>query len=350
MARVRAIVGAVMTSALVVACNLLSGVGDLEITTGDASAPDSGRVDSSSTDAQLADAKVDIDTGPPPTCPSAGHSCTKAPPSGWDGPFLVYIGDASSAPACPTEIPASEDGSIGDPTGAFECECKCGGVANAKCTAFLDEFNGTGCVDPPAGREDLASCRAPGSEASFRASVDLTNKGACPASAAFKSKADPVFDRMVRFCKRPTAFASDGCTGGDLCVPDGVAPFNVKTCIANADATQACPAPWTDAHRFFNAVNDTRACNTGSCTCDDPTGTACTGGKLKAYGTSTTCQGPGPQYAIPLAICINVGAGSSQKIETAPTPTGGSCNPHGEPDPDGQVAGAGGGVVCCAPQ
>jgi hypothetical protein len=261
---------------------------------------------------------------------------------------LIFVGAQKDAPACPTELPESADIPAGNVTGAFECQCACGAVTGAKCTAVLDEYNGSGCPEPPVGHENLAGCRTPGGDNSFRASVSVTTIGSCAASGAFKSKADPAFDTTVRVCARPTPFVADGCASDELCVPDGVAPMRAHSCIANDDETQPCPAPWTFAQRVYDDAADTRACNVGSCTCDDPTGTTCTG-KMKNFIAATTCQGPGPSLDLPVTTCVNASANTSQRVEAAPVPSGGSCNAHGAPESAGGVAGAGGGIVCCVP-
>lgn len=355
--RVRWLVGASMASLLVVACNLLTGASDLEIVDGDAStAPSKDAGSTIDATINLGDgaspidaAPPPMDAGPPPACPSTGHSCAKAPPAGWDGPFMVYIGTQDAAPACPSEMPDHDDAPMGNPKGDFSCECQCGSVTGAACKAFLDEFDGTACADPQVGREDLSSCHTPGAAGgSFRASVELT-KGSCAPAGGFKTKADPTFAAMMRLCHRSTAFLATGCGADELCVPDGATPFKTKLCIANADWTQGCPAGWSDANRVYDGVDDTRACNTGSCACEDPTGQSCVGGRLKNHTQSTTCNGPGPGYNIPLATCVVASPGSSQNLDTPPSVNGGSCAAHGEATAAGSVSGKGGGIVCCAP-
>jgi hypothetical protein len=335
-----ATIGATLASVLVVACNMLTGADKLEVSA-DAIGADAGPN-------HVSDAKAILDAGPPPTCPSAGHSCVKAPPAGWDGPFLEYVGVQQGAPPCPSEMPEIDDGMVGVLTGDFTCECKCGAVTGAKCTAFLDEFNGGGCVDPAVGREDLSGCRTPGGNNSFKASLDVTDKGSCAATGAFKTKAAATFDSIARLCRRPTPFVSSGCGGDELCVPDSAAPFKVQSCIASNDVNAECPAPWTNPHRVYGDVADTRACNPGTCACDEPDGITCTA-RMKKYNFSTTCQGQGTSLDLPVTTCVAAGAGTSQKLTDGPAASGGACNAHGEPEPAGGVAGAGGRTVCCLP-
>jgi hypothetical protein len=333
-----ALVGATLASILVGACNMLTGVDELELSA-DGIADDAGT---------SSDAKAILDAGPPPTCPSSGHRCAKAPPAGWDGPFLEYVGAVQGAPPCPRELPEIDDGLVGVLTGDFTCACACGAVTGAKCTAFIDEWNGPGCVDPQAGREDLSACRTRAGDNSFRASLGVTDKGSCAASGTFKTKAEAKFDSVARLCRRPTPFVSSGCGGDELCVPDGVAPFKVQSCIASNDVNAECPAPWTNPHRVYGSVADTRACNPGTCTCDQPDGISCSA-RMKKYNFSTTCNGQGTSFDLPVLTCLSAGAGTSQKLTDGPVASGGSCNAHGDPAPAGGVAGAGGRTVCCLP-
>jgi hypothetical protein len=246
-------------------------------------------------------------------------------------------------------MPDDVDAPTGDPTGAFECECKCGGVTGSTCRALLDEFNGTACGDE-AGQEDLASCRTPGGDdSSMRAELKVIQPGSCAPSAIVKSKADADFPSILRLCGRPTAFVSDGCSAAELCVPDGVAPFEPHTCIFSDDAEAKCPAPWTDAHRVYDDVDDTRACDLGSCGCNGPTGVACAG-KMRNYTTAEDCTGAFTTLDLPVTTCTMVPGVSSQKLVPGTlAAVGGSCTPKGSPAPAGGVAGSGGSMICCLP-
>lgn len=340
-----------MAGGLVVACNLLSGASDLEVVPDDASIANDGGAtgDSASSGDGSADAKPIVDTGPPPTCPSAGHSCTKAPPSGWQGPVLLYVGKQAEVPSCPSEMPESTDSPTGDPTGSFTCECRCGGVNGAQCKAFLQGWNNAGCTGAFVEELDLGSCQTPGSDSSFRADARLVTNGSCNAFAGFKTKAPAQFDAMLRACGRPTSFASDGCGSGELCVPDGVAPFKAHTCIVSDDPAAVCPAPWTDLHHAWADADDDRACNRGSCGCGEPAGTTCSG-NMRTYGAATDCTGASQLLPLPVAQCTTASAASSQRVITLSlAANGGSCPTVGAPTPAGGVRGTGGSVVCCLP-
>ncbi|MFO0742976.1 MAG: hypothetical protein U0270_44280 [Labilithrix sp.] len=358
----RAVAGAAMAGTLVLACNLLTGAGDLEIPTDDTSngmptGKDSGPAaegGAAADGSSVADAKPPVDTGPPPTCPSSGHSCVKGPPAGWEGPWLVYVGPESGAPSCPIELPDNLDVPTGDPDSAFDCECKCGGVNGATCGAFLQGYNDGACT-PPVGSADLPldTCQSPDGDVGFKANLALTADGSCGAFAAFKDKAAPAFGTMLRACGRPTAFATDGCASDELCVPDGKPPFLAHTCIFSEDPDAVCPAPWTESHRTYEDVDDTRDCGKGTCDCGTPTGITCQG-SIRNYTTTKTCNGTSDVIALPAngnpTACVAVAATTSQKVIAGSLrANGGSCAASGVPVASGGVAGVGGAKICCMP-
>lgn len=369
-ARLCAMVCGAAVAALVLACNALTGVGDLEAVddagsianpNGDArsetstgisssgGASSSGGTDSGSDGESLVDGGADADAAVLPSCGS-GRSCVPVTPPGWSGPFQIYTGSASSSvPDCPAVMPANDDFGTGTLTNTgFACECRCGGINGVTCTALLEEFNGSACADQ-AGEEDLAACRTPGgTDSSVTVNVNLAGNGSCTPNAGFKTKQDPDFATTLRYCHRDEDFTSDGCSANELCVPDGVAPFRTHACIFNDDASTACPAPWTQRVDTFDDVDDTRSCGNGSCGCNAPTNLGCTG-TMRNYTASQSCAGAFDTVAIPFTTCLPVIGNSSQKLQTNSLRITGSCGVRGAPAPSGGVAGASAGIGCCIP-
>lgn len=365
--RLRAIVCGATVAVLVLACNALTGVGDLETvdgdggpvttssgdarpfetSTGSSGGTSSGTIDDAGVDSAVADADAGtIDSGS--TCGS-GHSCVPVTPDGWYGPFQVYSGPSATVPDCPAVMPANDDFATGAATNtAFACECKCGAVGGATCNAFLEEFDGTTC-STQVGEEDLSSCRTPGGkDSSVTVNVKIAGAGSCTPNGALKAKQDPDFPNGVRYCHREEDFTGEGCNANELCVPDGVAPFRTHACIFNLDASVACPAPWTVRVDTFNDVDDSRTCGNGTCNCSPPTLLGCTG-TMRNYTASQACAGASTTVTIPLTTCLPVSGGSSQKLVPGSLKLTGSCAPKGEAAPSGGVAGHPAGVGCCIP-
>jgi hypothetical protein len=347
------------------ACNALTGAGDLEVGAvandgglARADAADATRIVTADGSSGAVDAAPPVDTGPPPKCPSAGNSCVPAPPDTWDGPFLVYDGAPNTAPSCPNEMPEQVDENIGSPVGPITCaDCRCQTPTGATCTATILQFSDTGCATQ-VGSVPADTCQTPGSAAagSFKVTVDVSG-GSCTPFVLTKTKQPITWPEVLRHCKRPGSFTSDGCSSDQLCVPDGVAPFNPHTCIRTDDPDATCPAPWTQQLHTVDAnPNDTRDCSASTCSCGSASGINCNG-SVHNYGAVADCSGFAPttvQAPTPpngAQSCPVANAGSSQKLVPGSLSThGGSCPASGNPSATGGVsAGNTVSTICCVP-
>lgn len=358
------IFGFTIACVAVVACNGLTGIGDLSVssTAGDAG-PDTSPADvftPPANDGGNDEGSVTpVDAGPPPLCPSAGNSCVQAAPSGWDGPFLLYSGDRNSAPDCPAIMPSNDDENVGDPQGSITCaDCKCGTPKNQTCGFTMQEYIDPNCTAPEAADVDPTMCQTADPDAGS-GSVTVTtslNGGFCDKSVGTKTPSDITWPNVARLCGRAGDFLSDGCPDGSLCVPDGVQPYLQHTCIRQMHADVDCPSggPWTQKTTTFNNASDNRDCTTDGCSCDGPSGGTCTG-SLHIYTASTTCGGGFTTVKVPTTACTTGAPGESAKIfgnATSITNTG-SCNGGiGDGTPTA-VGGVGGGddvnTICCVP-
>lgn len=337
------------------ACNALTGVGDLVV----------------DADAGGVDANV-VDVAPPPAndggpivtdggveAAPLGEGCTCVPAlpadAGWTGPYLVYMGDRASAPACPDAVPTSTDENTGTPEGGIDCgPCECSGPHAVNCTATLNTFNDPNC-QTPGGDLPAATCQTPdGTDPTIILSYKVSTAasgGFCGTQLGPATKSTVTWPTVLRRCEPTTPFAATtGCDAGDTCVPNGAAPFLAHSCIRNEDSTLDCPAPWTNRlATTFAGLIDGRGCSTSGCHCGSVSGAKCVG-TLNEFGTVTDCSGdPTSTVPMPTSDCVQTSATSSQ-IQANVFSQGGSCTASGTPTANNNLQGGGDkAVVCCMP-
>lgn len=349
-----------------VACNAITGVGDLEangIDELDASSKDgsNGTPDGPTvpieSGASSSSGAASSSSGTAVSCATIGGTCSPLAPPGWDGPFLVYDTSVPTAPkACPPQLETTFMRGSGTPTSTFSCpSCRCQGVSGAACTAALTVWtDNTTCaaVGVAPVTVDPSTCYVNPVSGSISAMFkhSVTASGKCdPALNGPPQKGPVSWTTSYLFCgsKNLTAIGCD--PTNQVCLP----PANgAKTCITKAGA-DTCPAGWNNSAGIsvFGDVNDTRGCDVSGCSCSAPAGVGC-GGSLYRSSPNTTCTAPIlPPFAVTRAVdtCFVLESGASAKQVNPPHANGGSCSPSGTPKSVGTLAPAAPGITCCLP-
>lgn len=335
-------IGGALLSVSVVTCNAISGAGDLGIVAGGEDAAEA--ASSEPIDAGV-DETIVVPVEPPKACPSAGRQCVPFAPETWDGPLLVYDGEAAGIPTCPTSMALTRvEANGGTPTGSHTCgACSCGPATGVACSATVTQFNSSSCTDV------LGSTTAIGSTCfatlnnvdSVRVDV-ASNGGSCAVQGGTPKLAPVTWPSAIKACGAPSLLA-DGCAAGELCVPEALAPFKARHCISK-QGDETCPSGWDERLIAYRGIDDQRTCS--GCGCGAPA-SQCTG-SLRYYAQDSTCtSGLGELSTVPLS-CKVVGNISGLRV---PTLTGsGTCAATGVAKPSGGVTGKDPTTICCRPQ
>lgn len=352
--RLRLFAIAFASSAIVAACNLLSGVGDLSVgASGEGAAVDGAtgaedaREDADGGGAGDADAGVVV---PRVRCDDAGSVCLQAPPVGWIGPVLLYEGAAAmAAPPCSMGTSAYEGMAEPSAPPAGCMACNCGPPTGGDCNSVeVVTFNQGGCQGGNGGvcadvKLEVGACTSIpiscGNVSTF-VSGAISHGGSCPPSggALFDGGA-PSWSRRALACALTNGPGS--CEPDERCVPAPAFPF-AGQCILKIGEDALCPSgDFSERHVYYDSFNDARKCT--ACGCSPPDG---------GCGTNTlqvTRCGPGEvKTSVPLNACGTTPITAALLTGSGSVQTKGSCTPTGG-RPAGGIVGTGPTTVCCAP-
>lgn len=358
MRSLRVAAAAVLIAAVALACNAISGVGDLEASglDEDGGVPD--QLDGARPDgtSALVDGQgppaIDGSVGPSDasSC-AAGGTCVPQAPVGWSGPYAMLTSDGavSASAQCPSPDRFERFG--GAPSRSLTCPaCTCQAPAGGSCTATLTTYADTTCGDPSTELAvvDATMCTVNNNGwtagAMFRHAVK--SKGKCTAALGGPPvRGTVVWPKTYLFCGSSTP-TSTGCGAlAERCLPP--AP-GAKACILKEGA-EACPAPWTAKATVYSDVADPRQCDVTGCHCSDPNGVSCQAA-YRSFGTSTcTPLFPGGGTARTADACFAFDPIFSATATTAPAAVGGSCAPSGTPGQTGVISPTGEATACCLP-
>jgi hypothetical protein len=333
--RGRTFLGGVAIGAMIVvvlACNAITGSGDLEV--GAAAVSEEGGtvtgVDGGG--GGVPDAPVIV---PPPTC-----SCVVAPPSDWKGPYALLDNDRAPGTTCPTGLTVAYQGGT-SPQGAC-APCTCAAPIGA-CATEYQVFGTSNCNSPCFPRRGIdGACQAfnycaPNGSSSVRVTVVGAS---CAASGGAKQPA--VFESPAIAC----TFASSppgggGCPAGNVCTPASEGAPNARACIVHSGEVDCPQGPYQSKSVVFDSTNDAHTCS--ACTCDVPCSTATVQTNTDGICGTQIDTTPSTQSCDPFGT-DGIDAGSA-RVTTAPTRRA-SCSPSGG-QPSGNVAGVGPTTLCC---
>lgn len=213
----------------------------------------------------------------PTRCPG---QCVPLPPLGFDGPALLWVGDAADVPVCPARAPAivfeGYDGLRDLPLDCSPCECsppRCqlpAGIVASTLPTCPHDGPGAALTPFPAPPSWDGSCTSAGTVEQVRSVGFLpTAEVPCTPVADVPEKAEPgpPFTVRVRACGGEVK--PDMCDGPGLtCVPtDEPPPPGFRQCILSLREGEAaaCPTEYPDEVSFYAKVADDRGCE--PCTC-----------------------------------------------------------------------------------
>lgn len=214
--------------------------------------------------------------------------CVPAPPFGWEGPGLLWVGPEGTAPACPSHAPVlayqGHAGFVPSPAACTPCTCSpptggtCTPPLHFTASASSCAANGppTRTFDPPPAWDGGCTaydavaagdlCNGGPCVASLTSSPLVSTPGACtPSTAILGDAGAPSWKSAVRAC-RPAGDCNDQSL---RCQPTAAQSAGFLTCIFR-DGAQTCPASYPFPHLAF-AGFDPPAC--APCSCGAPDGT-----------------------------------------------------------------------------
>lgn len=221
---------------------------------------------------------LNLGDDPPTRCPG---QCVPLPPLGFDGPALLWTGDAAEVPACPARAPAivfeGYDGLRDLPLECGPCECsapRCqlpaGVVASTQLACPQDDPGATLTPFPAPASWD-GSCTSAGMVApALAATMGLlpTTHEPCAPVVEVPAKAEPGPPFTIRARACAGEVTPDLCDGPGLtCVPtDEPPPPGFRQCILSLREGEVdCPPEYPEEVSFFAKVDDDRGC--APCVC-----------------------------------------------------------------------------------
>jgi hypothetical protein len=310
------------------------------------------------------------DAGAARSCNSfPGQQCVKAAPDGWSGPI-------AKAEAGALEDVAGCSGDYAIDAGLFgadiACECECGSPTSLSCgNASLREWTsneisceidvcgvfGSTCLE---NTQSLSEGQCTGISSALRDEPRLQMRpglvlgGTCGQPDA-SGELGSSFDGQTQLCG--AELDSVGCGSDEVCAPNAGAEFSGGLCVMQAGIHE-CPADvgYTEQTIVFTGIDDNRACDSGTCSCQAPTGSLC-GGKIELFDggpDKNTCGAPLTTLARsePLTledeVCDPLPSNANAAVYSVDLQSN-SCEVNGQASTAGDVVGTGATTVCCMP-
>ncbi len=301
-----------------------------------------------------------VDCGDP-ACQTAGYTCKKSPPSGWEGYFRT-AGDpfdtTNTPPSCPDGSPPEKY--LSNPGSTACTPCTCGALTGACSAARIDCSQNKDCNGATDWSAKFQSCSQVGypSELSCRLEAPApASGGSCPPSGGELSVKQP-WGRWLYACGAPRT-TGGGCVLGQSCAAPGSGAYSGSVCIRKA-GEQSCPPGWSTRLVGYQDATDTRGC--AACTCTPvQSGIVCSPGEYTFYdhhvckcGSYPVCQG---NKVVNSTSCVDVsnlldwsltdnkGDWGGQYTK-APAVVAGTCTPSGG-QPTGSIQTTGAVTYCC---
>lgn len=327
----RTLLLAALSSGVAIACNALTGVGDLHVLD----------------DTAEANADADADATavlPPPMC-----RCAPPAGDGWNGPLALVEQAGSANPTCPPGLASILAGGLEPDIPSPACEpCRCS--LQEACTGFvIRPFFTRGCANACPNNPErtiTSNCASVTYCAAVSAAqVIALDAGRCSPSGG--SLRPARWKNTVAACGFVTVPASDRCPSGDVCTPNADVATNARTCIVRDGEHDCPPGPYSARTLVRAALTDTRSCS--RCACGSANAT-CSAGTITFYNNTDCTQEIGT-VATPAGCgdtSPNDGPGSA-KVTTPSQVLDGGCPPSGGDVIDGGVTTEQPWTACCLP-
>ncbi len=306
--------------------------------------------DSDASSGSQGDSSSSTDSG---LCPNT-HVCTLEAPEGWSGPVAIHsaaTGDAKNPepPECGRLYPnAVESGFEGLEAEAATCGCECGPANGSACdssTTLRYWADDATCSEttPQAVTIFGSACNAlPDFEGNGHYTVEPLPAvgGACAPTT--ESVVEPAAWADVSVaCGGGSVIEDAGCAEGRVCAPLPESE-DAALCIWQ-DGEHACPDDFDTQRVLFGDFDDTRGCET--CSCTAPIG-LCDAATVSLWN-GPTCLVPAAGVVTANAECVQTGTATSARAASlnAGSPTA-FCSPS-EPAPSGEAVGSDPVTICC---
>lgn len=181
----------------------------------------------------------------------------QVPGDGWEGPVVVFGGDAECPPNAPE--PGLAGQVLVDP--GNPCHCTCDSPTFGACSATLGLYSDEACTALSSTQTPDATCDTAGSLPATSAKLVATASGTCAPSAM---NASPAFDADLRTCKLAEA---GGCEDGEWCSRQLAGPV----CFYK-DGDQTCPGSFTSKRSVYRSLDGDLDCEASECACDTASG------------------------------------------------------------------------------
>lgn len=277
---------AVVTSAaLLVACNVLTGVGELGVegangSSGGPSRSDGGGGSGDGSSGGGGDGSNDDGGAVTPSLAACGESALCIPNSNGWAPAIYQV--FAFGTACPSEWPQEQRY---QKAGGGGCACRC--TSNgAACAGPLDVRTGAACAGQPSSLSvpGDGSCFNPG--AALPSPVSLTASGAPPPSCGAQVIEQLGGPEEAVTCVGATVMPSSSCGAGEVCVPKPSSPAGIPVptavvCMMH-EGELACPKNLPYRQVVGSSVTDGRSCG-ATCACAP---SDCNAGKLEGFSNA----------------------------------------------------------------
>lgn len=256
-----------------------------------------------------------------PCLPCPSGQCVPAPPSGWEGPVLLWSGPTEEAPGCPQEAPEivyeGHAGIVAEP----RCpSCSCGPAVcvlrgMAAISTYMCQPGGVE-IPYPAPEGWTGECHSngviPGEQVG---SVQVLSPVLAPCAPIETPPEEPGsfgWETLARACKGPGIYGR--CAEGLTCGTGAEPPEGFAACIYRQRQVFECPADYPEQRVFHDGI-DASGVSCTACTCGDPEG-----GKCVVFGT-----------AFEDTVCADLLGGSGSSLAHA------GCTDSGAPKPLGSM-------------
>lgn len=314
--------------------------------------------DESSSESTDTDTDTDTDAESSSTgsglCPSS-HTCALDAPEGWNGPVAVHraafdpsLPDAAP-PECGTAYPNSANAGfeelLAEPA---ECSCSCGDANGVACQGsttlrYWADDNTCGTGVPQTVGIFTGACNSvpdlPGN-GHYTADPVVAVGGACPPTT--DSTVEPAaWTWHTQACDGAEVIEDAGCADGRACTP--LPESEEATLCIWQEGEHACPDGFDSSRTLYGDVEDTRGCET--CSCSAPQG-LCDAAVVSLW-SGGTCLLPAAGVIGADGECDPSGTGNTARAASLNTGSANAFCTASDPTPSGEALGTGPVTICC---
>ena len=317
--------------------------------------PDRGHRDALNNPDPCHDSDPDSGTSSADAGETCAGACLPGAPSGWFGPYLLWVGDEADAPQC-SDLPGvfrqtfAGYGDLDAPTHCDACACApptgtCALPSKLTASAASCAGDGPGVAhtpfDPPPKWDGTCTSTNAVDPGKLCGGVPCVQSVTIAPLTLKESECAPIqppnvqppatWKKFARACAKEQSQRI--CSTNDRqCMPAAPGP-QFQQCISFPGGTTSwseCPPDYPDRSVFYNYFTDGRSCP--ACTCDPPKGSTCSG-SISMFGDAA-CGAPLSSTVLLDATgpaCTDIkpaGSALGSKSASEPIYTPGQCAPR----------------------